>query len=58
MGMSMGTPNDVSELLPLPGHPVSGLAISNMTMSGGEFLDGEDEVVSALISICAFRVIS
>ena len=35
VGMSTGTPNDVSGLLPSPGHPVSGLATSNMTMSGG-----------------------
>ena len=35
VGISTETPNDVSGLLPSPGHPVSGLATSNMTMSGG-----------------------
>ena len=51
VGMSMGIPNNVSGLLPSPGHPVSGLAMARMMTSGEEFLDGEDEVVLASMSM-------
>ena len=51
VGTSTGTLNSASELLPSPGHPVSGLAIASMMTLGEEFLDGEDEVVPASMSI-------
>ena len=51
VGMSMGIPNNVSGLLPSPGHPVSGLAMARMMTSGEEFLDGEDEVALASMSM-------
>ena len=40
---SRGTPGGDEGWLLLPGRPVSGLVSANITMSGEEFLDGEDE---------------
>ena len=50
-GRSRGTPGSDEGWLPLPGHPVSGLASANTVTSGEEFLDGEDEDWDSLRSI-------
>ena len=51
VGRSRGTSGGDEGWLPSPGHPVSGLAIASMMTLGEEFLDGEDEVVPASMSI-------
>ena len=56
VGRSIGTPNGASGLLSLPGCPVSELVMASMTTLGEEFLDGENEVVPASMSIVCLAV--
>ena len=56
VGRSMGTPDGAFGLLPLLGCLVLGLAMASMTILGEEFLDGEDEVVPASMSIAYLAV--
>lgn len=51
VGMNKGTHSNVSGLLWLPGHPMSGLVMTKMSTLGEEFLDSEDEVVPASMII-------
>ena len=53
--MGGGTPSDVSGLLLLPGCLVSGLVMVKVTISGKEFLDGNDDVQPTLMSIACSR---
>ena len=50
-GRSKGIPGGDEGWLPLPGHPVSGLASANTMTSREEFLDGEVEVWESLRSM-------
>ena len=44
-------PPGVSKLLPLPGYPVSGLVMARMMTLGEEFLDSDDDIDPASMSI-------
>ena len=50
----IGARTSISRLLQSPSHPVFGLAMASMTMSGEEFLKS-DEVVPSLISIACLE---